>query len=82
MTYAARHDAQTNSYYVRDDGVYLGCVHPRAGFWRAEIGTGDVRDCKHLADLPTHTDAIEWLVCEYRDIPWADRPEAQRVIAA
>lgn len=82
MTYKTRFEAKTGSYYVCDGGAYIGCVHPRVGFWRAKLATRDVTACKFLANLPTHTDAIEWLVCEYRDIPWSDRPEAQRVVAA
>ena len=34
-----------------------------------------------IATLPTQEDAVEWLVCEHRDIPWVDRPEAQRIAA-
>lgn len=29
--------------------------------------------------FPTVDHAVEWLVAEFRDIPWADRPAEQRV---
>ena len=83
MAYTVRHDDTTDSDYVRDGGIYIGSVSPRTGdAFRASLATKRPQDCRCLADLPTREDAIEWLVCEHRDIPWADRPECQRVEAA
>ena len=61
---------------VFDGPRYLGAVYTglHGGFnvrrWRDE---------RVIATLATKADAVEWLVCEHRDIPWADRPEAQRI---
>ena len=82
MTYTVRHDDTTGSDYVRDGGVYIGDVtHETAGY-RAARNLNPASEHKTLATFQERDDAIEWLVCEHRDIPWSDRPEAQRVEAA
>lgn len=65
-----------HSGHVYDGRIYLG---------RVTTGVcgkfGVLRLGRVIATLPTQVDAAEWLVCEHRDIPWADRPEAQRIAA-
>ena len=71
MTYRMLHDGA-----VYDGPVYLG---------RVITGLHDLSDVwlsgRVVATLPTEEDAAEWLVCEHRATPWADRPEAQRIAA-
>ena len=65
--------------FVYDGPDYLGQV--TTGLF-ASRGKFDVlMSGRVIATLPTREDAAEWLVCEHRDIPWADRPEAQRIAA-
>lgn len=71
MAYRTHHDGA-----VHDGPSYLGMVYTglHGGFDVLLAG-------RVIATLPTEHDAAEWLVSEHRDIPWADRPEAQRIAA-
>ena len=59
---------------IYDGPHYLGMVTAalHGGFYAQQSG-------RSYATLPTKEDAAEWRICEHRDTPWADRPEAQRI---
>ena len=64
---------------VYDGPVYLGIVEPEDG-GKASVYTKqhDPRQKGRRIRFPTVLDAVEFLVAEHRDIPWADRPLCQR----
>ena len=75
MSYRLLHNGR-----VYDGPICLGRVARGTGLVGKNL-FDVMRDGRVIATLPTQEDAVEWLVCEHRDIPWVDRPEAQRIAA-
>lgn len=81
MTYrtSARRDGTTAVY---DGPHYIGHTEPVDGDEYRTLAVlpspGAETDSR---EFPTNLDAIEWLVAEHREIPWANRPLCQRVSA-
>lgn len=72
MTYTVEDRDETNSA-VYDGPVYIGLVvNTRDSFRASKAGTDDE---VVFTDKGT---AVEWLVAEHRDVPWADRSVGAR----
>jgi len=81
MSYKA-HPRTDGTIAVYDGPHYIGHTEPVDGdefrTLAVLVSPGLETDTR---EFPTTNDAIEWLAAEFRETPWADRPECQRISA-
>lgn len=79
MTYTTR-PRNDGTIAVYDGPHFIGHTEPVDGDEQRTFAVlaspGPTTDTR---EFPSCADAIEWLVAEFRDIPWGSRPECQRV---